>query len=330
MLSTLAHEIPRGEGWRYEPKWDGFRAIVTVRGEHVEIASRRGQPLARYFPELPRPIAKAIQGEAIVDGEIIIATERGLDFEALQMRLHPAASRVAKLALETPARVVFFDFLRDDGVDLTKLPLSERRACLLERVVPSPTVAITPQTEDPDVAARWFNAYEGAGLDGVIAKRSEQPYLPGQRGWVKIKHMRTVDCAVGGYRVAASGKAVASLLLGLYDDNHVFHFVGHTSSFSASQRRELLAELSKLGGESFGTGRTPGAPSRWSSGKDLDWVPIRPDRVCEVSFDYLQGTRFRHAARFLRWRADKESRECTFDQIIPTEPFNLDDVLAGT
>ena len=329
MLCKLEPEIPRGDGWRYEPKWDGFRALVTVKKGSVSIASRRGQPLARYFPELLEPIATAIGGDCVLDGEIIIAVANGLDFEALQLRLHPAASRVAKLAAQTPAQLVVFDLLKEEGQDITGRALSERRDRLEHAVTPSEQVSITPQSDDPQTASRWFADYEGAGLDGIIAKRVDQPYLPGERGWVKVKHLRTVDCVVGGYRTDAKQTSIVSLLLGLFDDDGVFHFVGHTSSFSAAKRRELLAELAPLAGDSFGGGRTPGAPSRWSSGKDLEWTSIRPERVCEVNFDYLQGSRFRHAARFLRWRDDKAPEECNFDQIARPERFDLNAVLVG-
>jgi ATP-dependent DNA ligase len=329
MLCKLEPDIPHGEGWLYEPKWDGFRALVTVSGGEVSIASRRGQPLARYFPELLEPITKAAGTDVVIDGEIIIAVSNGLDFEALQLRLHPAASRVAKLAEQTPAQLVVFDLLNEDGQDTTTLPLWQRRERLQRVITTSQHVVITPQSDDAKTAARWFDAYEGAGLDGIIAKRADQPYLPGERGWVKVKHLRTVDCVVGGYRTDEKQEAVVSLLLGLFDADGVFHFVGHTSSFSAAKRRELLAELAPLAGDSFGGGRTPGAPSRWSGGKDLTWTSIRPERVCEVTFDYLQGNRFRHAARFIRWRQDKAPAECGFEQIARPDHFDLDVVLTG-
>jgi ATP-dependent DNA ligase len=330
MLCKLQPEIPRGEEWVYEPKWDGFRAIVTVSGGKVTIASRTGKPLGRYFPELPEPILAATGGDCILDGEIIIATSGGLDFEALQMRLHPAASRVARLAAETPSRLVVFDLLGDGGEDLTKKPLEDRRARLQSRISESEMVTLTPQSADPAVAQRWFEAYEGAGLDGVIAKKTEQPYLPGERGWVKVKHLRTVDCVAGGYRSDPGKDAIKSLLLGLYDEEGQFHFVGHTSSFSAAERKQIFELLQPLRGESFGGGgRAPGGQSRWSAGNDADWTSLRPELVCEVSFDYLQGIRFRHAARFLRWRDDKLPRDCDFEQIARPDAFDLDDVLAG-
>ena len=329
MLCKLEPEIPRGDEWVYEPKWDGFRGIATVHKDKVEISSRSGRPLARYFPEILAPIADAIGDDAVLDGEIIIATSGGLDFESLQMRLHPAASRVNRLAAETPARYVAFDLLREDGKDLTALPLTERRKLLEEKLKASHIVSITPQSADPAVAERWFSEYEGAGLDGVIAKRVGQPYMPGQRGWVKVKHLRTVDCVVGGYRTDDKGEAIVSLLLGLFDDDGTFHFVGHTSSFSAAERRKLLKELAPLKGEVYSEGRMPSSPSRWSGGKEHAWTSLQLEKVCEVKFDYLQGMRFRHAAGFIRWREDKAPQDCTFDQIARPESFDIDDAIFG-
>ncbi|MCA1693973.1 MAG: ATP-dependent DNA ligase [Actinobacteria bacterium] len=334
MLSKGKDEIPRGEGWLYEPKWDGFRVLAFLDGdEDVFLCSRNGQPLQRYFPELIPLLRESLPVSCVVDGEIIIATERGLDFDLLQMRLHPAASRVNRLAAETPASVVLFDYLAEGDRDLRPEPLAARRQALTAAVKPgSSRVRITPQTADPDEAASWFTRFEGAGCDGVVAKRSDQPYEPGKRAMIKIKHGRTCDCVVGGYRESkdgAIGTGIGSLLLGLYDEDGVFHFVGHTSSFSAADRRavrELLQPLVEEAG--FGEGRTPGAPSRWSAGKDLDWVSVRPELVCEIYFERLQGQRFRHAARFLRWRSDKDPRECDFAQLEPPEKFELEDIFA--
>ena len=329
MLCKLEPEIPHGEQWVYEPKWDGFRGIATISNGEVTISSRSGRPLARYFPEILTPIADAIGHDAVLDGEIIIATSGGLDFDALQMRLHPAASRVNRLAAETPARYVAFDLLSENGEDLTPLPLQQRRQRLEERLRTSQMVSITPQSADLDVAKRWFGEYEGAGLDGVIAKKVDQRYLPGERGWVKVKHLRTVDCVVGGYRSDEKGQAIVSLLLGLYDEAGTFHFVGHTSSFSAAERRKLLVELAPLKGEVYSEGRMPSQPSRWSGGKDHDWTSLRPERVCEVRFDHLQGARFRHAAGFIRWREDKAPEDCKFDQIERPESFDIDQAIFG-
>ena len=331
MLAKLQPDIPRGEGWVYEPKWDGFRAIVLRDGDSLRIASRKGQNLERYFPEVVEQLAQALPERCVVDGEIVLAGENGLDFEALQQRIHPAQSRVNRLAKETPASFIAFDMLACADDDMRTLPTEQRRARLIAELRATPSVAITPQTEDADEAGEWFTRYEGAGLDGVIAKQKAQGYAHGERLWVKVKHRRTCDCVVGGYRLAtAAGGGVASLLLGLYDDGGVLHHVGHTSSFDAAQRRELLEKLRPLegGAASFGGGRTPGGPSRWTQGKrDESWVAVAPALVCEVSFDYMQGTRFRHAARFLRWRVDKDPEDCTYDQLTPPTRIDLADVV---
>ena len=328
MLARGQPAIPLGEGWIYEPKWDGFRAVIFVDGEDTYICSRNGQPLQRYFPELLPVISKAFRHPCIVDGEIIIASERGLDFDALQMRIHPAESRVRKLAKEIPASIVLFDLLADGDKDLRTDPFSKRRAALTRALKPQPQARLTPQTIDPEEAVSWFDRYEGAGCDGVVAKRADQVYAPGERTMIKVKHLRTVDCVVGGYREYAAGPGIGSLLLGLYDEAGVLHHVGHTSSFSAAERREVLAKLQPLvGGDSFGHGRTPGSPSRWSGAKDLSWVQVRPELVCEVNFEKLQGDRFRHAARFLRWRTDKDPGDCDFAQLEAPTSFSLDDIL---
>ena len=328
MLARAADDIPVGPDWLYEPKWDGFRVIVFRDGDDVVLGSRRGQPLQRFFPEILEPLRAALPAQAVADGEIIIATSRGLDFDALQMRLHPAASRVARLAAETPATVILFDLLGSGGEDLRGEPLVTRRQRLLGAVTGNARVAVTPQTADPAEAREWFTQYEGAGLDGLIAKPEDSTYRSGERGWTKIKHLRTVDCVVGGYRMEATGAGVGSLLLGLYDAEGVLHHAGHTSSFSAKEKRELVDLLAPLkGGDSFGQGRTPGAPSRWSKEKDAAWTQLRPSLVCEVSFDHLQGNRFRHAARFLRWRPDRDAASCTYDQLTPTQAFSLGDIV---
>jgi ATP-dependent DNA ligase len=328
MLARAEPEVPRNGRWLYEPKWDGFRAIVFRDGAKVHISSRNALPLERYFPELVAPIREALGERAVVDGEVVIAGPHGLDFDALQMRIHPAESRVRMLAEQTPARVVLFDLLASGDHDLRGQSLVERRRALLEGVVTNASVGITPQTEDVDEASSWFMRYEGAGLDGVIAKDREGVYQPGIRGWVKVKHRRTVDCVVGGYRTAKSGGGIGSLLLGLFGEDGVLHHVGHTSSFNAAERREIFDQLQPLvDGESFGHGRTPGAPSRWARAADTAWTSVAPSLVCEVSFDHLQGERFRHAARFLRWRVDKDARDCTFDQLSPPEAFSLDEIV---
>ena len=334
MLSKGRDEIPRGAGWVYEPKWDGFRVVAFLSPDSDPyLCSRNGQPLQRYFPELLPALQAALPAQCVVDGEIIIATDRGLDFDLLQMRLHPAASRVEKLSRETPASVVLFDMLVDGERDIQGEPLSARRAALSAALREHPQVRLTPQTADPDEAESWFQRYEGAGCDGVVAKQMDQVYAPGKRTMIKIKHARTCDCVVGGYRTskddAVGADGIGSLLLGLYDDAGVFHFVGHTSSFSAEARREVFQKLQPLVEDSgFGEGRTPGGPSRWSGGKDLSWTSVRPELVCEVAFERLQGQRFRHASRFLRWRSDKDPVTCDFAQLEPPEAFDLDQIFA--
>jgi ATP-dependent DNA ligase len=291
----------------------------------VHIASRDGKALERYFPELVPALKAALPERAVVDGEVIVQSEQGLDFDSLQMRIHPARSRIEKLAREIPASVVVFDLIALGDEDLRTTPLQRRRELLATMVPDGSEVAqaeratrvlLTPQTSNTEEAQRWFVDFEGLGLDGLIAKRADLHYLPGERAMVKVKHQRTADCVVGGYRLSKSGDGVASLLLGLYDDDGVLHYVGHTSSFKAQERHRLLEELRPLEGEGgFGGGRSPGGPSRWTGTRDISWVGLEPVLVCEVAFDHMQGDRFRHAARLLRWRDDKPPRACTFDQL---------------
>jgi ATP-dependent DNA ligase len=337
MLARLADAIPEGDGWLYEPKWDGFRALVFYDGDAVYLQSRDLNPLGRYFPELEAALADVLPHPLVLDGEIVIIGDRGLDFEALLMRIHPAESRVRKLAAETPSSFVAFDLLADRGDNLMSAPFEQRRARLekaLDRV--ARPAYLTPATRDRALALDWFDRFEGAGLDGVVAKRLDDAYHPGVRSMIKVKHLRTVDCVVGGFRwnKGETGKSVGSLLLGLYDDAGVFHHVGHTSSFKAAEKRALVDTLAPYVSEDesdgFGQGRTPGAPSRWTQGKDLSWVRLRPELVCEVTFDYLQGDRFRHAATFRRWRPDKPPRDCRFDQIAVTVPFELEQIFADS
>ena len=328
MLCRSATAFPAGPGLVYEPKWDGFRCIVFRDGPSPHLGSRNGLPLQRYFPELLEPLQDALPEGAVVDGEIVVAAPRGLDFDALQMRLHPASSRVRRLAAETPATFIAFDLLAAAGDDLRDLPLARRRARLCRELKPNGRVALTPQTEDAAEAAAWFERYEGAGCDGIVAKPAGSPYRGGDRGWIKVKHLRTADCVVGGYRRDRAAEAVASLLLGLYDEAGTLHHVGHTASFSAADRRMLLERLRPLeGGVSFGGGRTPGSPSRWTRDRGTEWVALRPEMVCEVSFDHLQGQRFRHAATFVRWRPDKPPEACGYDQLLPPHPFDLGDIV---
>ncbi len=334
MLAKLEGDVPQGPGWTYEPKWDGFRAIVTVTSDtppEVGLASRGARPMARFFPELVELLADRGAGPYVADGEIVLVRPGRLAFELLQLRLHPAASRVRKLAAETPASLILFDLLEAGGKDLRALPLEERRARLtelarasgappaperLEELALGPGLWLTPWTADLDIARRWFADEAGLGQDGIVAKRDDQPYEPGVRGWTKVKHRRTVDCVVGGYRVAKGGDGVGSLLLGLYDGDGAMHLVGHTSSFKAAERRAMVQVLAPLEREgSFEGGRRPGEPSRWSGGKDMTWVSLEPVLVCEVSIDRMEGGRFRHAATFVRWRDDRDPRSCTFDQL---------------
>ena len=344
MLAKLLDALPAAGGFLFEPKWDGFRAIVFRDGGDVFIQSRDLRPLDRYFPELHDALVERLPAGGVVDGEIVIATPHGLDFDALQLRLHPAASRVAKLAKESPSSFVAFDLLAARGRSLMDAPFEQRRKALEELLSNvAPPVYLTPMTRDRAVAAEWLQRFEGAGLDGVIAKPQNAPYEPGKRAMFKIKHARTADCVVAGFRWHKSGAdAVGSLLLGLYDDRGVLHHVGVTSSFTMARRKELVNELAPLRREAMashpwrewaaaegGGQRMPGGQSRWSAGKDLSWEPLRIERVCEVKYDHLQGDRFRHAATFLRWRPDKPPRECTYEQLEVTPPYELEKVFAA-
>jgi ATP-dependent DNA ligase len=342
MLAKLASELPAGDGWLFEPKWDGFRAIVFRDRDRLYLQSRDLRPLDRYFPELAAPLLASLPERCVVDGEIVIATGRGLDFDALQLRLHPAASRVAKLAAETPSSFVAFDLLAEGDRDLRSRPQSERRAQLEEALArASGRVRLTPCTRDRAVAQEWFHRFEGAGLDGVIAKHESTTYQPGQRVMIKVKHARTADCVVAGFRWHKKGRGelVGSLLLGLYDAAGALHHVGVTSSFTTAVRRQLAKDLAPLrknaleghpwrewAGPVDGSTRMPGAASRWSQGKDLSWEPLRIERVCEVTYDHLQRDRFRHAATFVRWRPDKRPAECRYDQLEVTPPAELTEI----
>jgi ATP-dependent DNA ligase len=325
MLAKLQEELPRGDGWRYEPKWDGFRAIVFRDGADIYIQSRDTRPFNRYFPELLPAFEDRLAKRSVVDGEIVLAGPEGLDFDSLQLRLHPAESRVRMLSQQIPASFVAFDLLAVRDRDLRDQPLAKRRA-ELDKMLPEgfatepgkTQVFLTPQSEDPDEAERWFDTFGPLGLDGVIAKRADLKYVPGERVMVKVKKIKTADCVVGGYRLSKQGDGIGSLLLGLYDDKGVLHFVGHTSSFKADERRRLLKELQPLVKKNAafgGGGRHPGGVSRWTQGRELPWVELKPKLVVEVRYDKMQGERFRHATRLLRWRDDKKPRECTFDQV---------------
>ncbi len=346
MLARLATALPDGD-LLYEPKWDGFRAIVFRGGGDVYIQSRDLRPLDRYFPELHDALIAALPDGCVLDGEIVIATARGLDFDRLQLRLHPAASRVAKLAKETPSAFVAFDALAVGGRDLRSAPQRERRAALETLLAGvKPPIHLTPMTTDPTVAAEWLARFEGAGLDGVMAKPAGGRYDAGKRSMIKVKHARTADCVVAGFRwhKAGKGELVGSLLLGLYDDHGHLHHVGVTSSFTMAMRRQLAEELAPLRSRALddhpwrewaeagggATTRMPGGQSRWSAGKDLSWEPIRIERVCEVKYDHMQGPRFRHAAVFQRWRLDRQPKDCRYDQLEVTAPYELANVFGAS
>jgi ATP-dependent DNA ligase len=343
MLAKLVRELPVAEGLLYEPKWDGFRCIVFRDGDEVELGSRNDRPLTRYFPELLDPLRAELPSRCVVDGEVVIATDHGLDFDLLSLRIHPAASRVAKLAAETPASFVAFDLLAEGDDDLRTLPLDERRA-RLERMLgqAAPPVRLTPVTTDPEVAGAWFERFEGAGLDGVVAKRLGDEYRENQRAMFKVKHQRTADCVVAGFRTHKDGAGVGSLLLGLYDDARTLHHVGVASSFAAPLRKQLAGELEPYregalehhpwadwaDEEAHASGRMPGAPSRWNAKKDLRWEPLRIELVAEVAYEHLQGDRFRHTARFVRWRPDREPASCTYAQLESPVPHELREIFA--
>jgi ATP-dependent DNA ligase len=343
MLAKAADGLPSDEGWLFEPKWDGFRAIVFRDGDEVLIQSRDLKPLDRYFPELAAPIRASLPERCVVDGEVVISKDGELQFEALLLRIHPAASRVKMLAEESPASFVGWDVLALDDRDLRATPQGERRA-LLETAFSDVTAPIhlTPATTDRALAQDWFHRFEGAGLDGVIAKRLSEPYQPGKRAMLKIKHQRTADCVVAGFRWHKNGPGthVGSLLLGLFDDAGTLHHVGITASFTWDRRAALVAELepyrtNAADGHPWGDWaewaaaaeasgqRVPGATSRWNRGKDLSWEPLRPERVVEVAYDHLQGDRFRHGTTFKRWRPDNPPAECQYDQLEETPAYEI-------
>ena len=343
MLAKAVHEVPRDDGFWYEPKWDGFRCVVFRDGDEVELGSRNDRPLTRYFPELVQLLKDALPDRCVVDGEIVLVTPRGLDFGALQLRLHPAASRVRKLAEETPASFVAFDLLALGEQDLTAKPFADRRRALEAIFGPDEgglrRVHLTPLTTEPDVAQDWFTRFEGAGFDGVMAKPAGLPYEQDKRVMLKVKHERTADCVVAGFRWHKDGKGVGSLLLGLYDDAGALHHVGVASSFTAARRRELVEELAPwrenaLDGHPWRSWaefqadevRRPGANSRWAPDKDLSWEPLRPEQVAEVRYEHLQGGRFRHGGRLVRFRPDRTPDSCTYAQLDEAPPAELADL----
>ena len=320
MEAKPVNEIPRGEGWQYEPKWDGFRCLAFRKRERVLLQSKSGQPLGRYFPELLATLAALPAEKFVLDGEIIIERDGVLHFDELLQRIHPAASRIRRLAQETPSTLVVFDLLvNEEGKSLVMLPLAQRRAELerfINELPKSPHLSLSPATANYSQAEIWYRDWAIRGCDGVLAKRLDAPYRSGERtAMVKIKRMRTADCVVGGFRYASKGRAVGSLLLGLYGADGLLHHVGFCSSFSGEERKKLKKILQpKIGGQGF-TGNAPGGPSRWSSERSTEWAPLKPELVCEIKYDHFSGARFRHGTKFLRWRPDKDPRTCTFDQV---------------
>ena len=344
MLAKLARELPLGDDLIYEPKWDGFRCIVFRDRDRIELTSRNERPLTRYFPELLEPLLRSLPERCVVDGEVIIAGPNGLDFDALLQRIHPAGSRVALLSTETPASFVAFDLLALDDRDLRSTPFAERRQLLESALSPAdPQVRVTPATREPEQAREWFQRFEGAGLDGVVAKAESLPYLEGKRVMLKVKHQRTADCVVAGFRWHVGEAAVGSLLLGLYDSREMLQHVGVSASFTAVRRRELVEELTPYrsdeeaanhpwlhSGEADIQSRRPGTPSRWTGKRDLSFEPLRPELVCEVAYDHLQGDRFRHATTFIRWRPDRAPSSCTYDQLEVTVPAEVAEIFQAT
>jgi ATP-dependent DNA ligase len=338
MLAKAIYEVPRSEGLLYEPKWDGFRCLVFRDGDEIELWSRTDRPLTRYFPEMVAPLLAVLPERCVVDGELVVVTGEGLDFDRLQLRLHPAESRITRLAGEIPASYVAFDLLALDDRDLTTEPFSERRR-LLEGAIADghEQVRLTPVTDEADVAEDWFRRFEGAGFDGVMAKPADAPYRQDKRDMIKVKHQRTADCVVAGYRLHKDGEGIGSLLLGLYDDDGTLHHVGVAASFAASLRKTLLADVeplreNALDGHPWGEWaeaaahvgtRMPGGMSRWNAQKDLSWEPVRAERVVEVRYEHVLAGRFRHTARFVRWRDDKRPEDCRYDQLEAVAPAEL-------
>ena len=342
MLALAVRGIPRAEGMFYEPKWDGFRCLLFRDGGEMELGSRNTRPLNRYFPELIAAARENLPERCVLDGEIVVARGDRLDFEALQLRIHPATSRINLLAKEMPATFVAFDLLALGDADLRTTPYRERRARLEALLAHArPPVHLTPVTTDAVVAEQWFHQFEGAGLDGLIAKSAELPYVPDKRLMFKVKHERTADCVVPGFRWHKSGRVVGSLLLGLHDDSGHLQHVGVAASFSIERRRQLLTELAPyrmddLTGHPWAewaewadSSRMPGIGNRWNAGKDMSWVPVRSELVCEVAYDHLEGSRFRHVAQFRRWRTDRDPASCTYEQLEEPVSYDLASILSG-
>jgi ATP-dependent DNA ligase len=328
MEALLVSEIPEGDNWEYEPKWDGFRCLAFRDGKNVELQSKSGQTLGRYFPEIVDALLKLKASKFVLDGELVIPAGTagvspatlGFSFDDLLQRIHPAASRVAKLSQETPAHFIVFDLLVDDsGKPIHQLPLSKRREKLesfaKKYLARNPTVELSPKTKSVALAREWLST-SGIKLDGIIAKRLDLPYRSGERdGMQKVKRMRTADCVVGGFRYATKGKVVGSLLLGLYDDNGLLHHVGYTSSFNEAQKKQLTKKLEALIAPPGFTGNRPGGPSRWSTKKTSEWEPLQTKLVVEIQYDHFTGGRFRHGTKFLRWRPEKKPKQCGFEQV---------------
>lgn len=336
MLGLLVDGLPEGEGWSYEPKWDGFRILVFRDGDTVDVRSRDDRPLLRYFPELEEPLREALPEIAVADGEVVIASDGILDFETLQLRLHPAATRIAKLAVETPASVVLWDLLGQGDTDLRAQPFEDRRAALARAVVESHRVRLTPTTRDRALAADWYRRFEGAGFDGVMAKRLADPYLPGNRGWAKVKHVRTIDAVVVGFRwhKTAPDTEVGSLVLALFDPEGLLHPIGVASSFKKTERKRLAEALLPLRDDRAlpwarrdEEEHRPDLRSRWNAERDLAWVPLRLEKVVEVSTTQHSGLRLRHPAKVVRWRDDKRPTDCSTDQLRAVAPAELRELL---
>jgi ATP-dependent DNA ligase len=339
MLAKLSRELPRDSGLYYEPKWDGFRCIVFRDGEDVELGSRNEKPLTRYFPELVDALRRELPARCVLDGEIVIAGPGGLEFDALSQRIHPAEKRIRLLAESTPASFVAFDLLAEGDRSYMDAPYAERRAALEKALKRArPPVHLTPVTQNPDVASDWFSRFEGAGLDGVVVKDGALTYLPDKRAMLKVKHQRTADCVVAGFRTHKDGAGVGSLLLGLFDAAGTLHHVGVASGFSVARRGELVTELEPYRkdaqkdhpwagwADAQAAGRAPGGGNRWNAGKDMTWEPLRAEAVVEVSYDHLQQDRFRHATSFVRWRPDREPASCTYSQLDTPVPMELNEV----
>ena len=331
MEAMLAAELPEGDGWQFEPKWDGFRCLARRDGSEVTLTSKSGKPLARYFPEVVGMLRALKDKRFLLDGELIISVGDVLSFDALQLRLHPAESRVRKLSTETPAELMLFDLLELGGKSLTDQPLSKRREAL-ERFFAKnrvPGLHLSPVTIDRDTALAWLQRSGGA-LDGVIAKRTDLEYRSGERAMIKVKQQRTADCVVGGFRYAEKKKEVGSLLLGLYDDDGLLHHVGFTSAIPAKDRPALTNKLEKLVEPPGFTGSAPGGPSRWNTERTTQWQPLKPLLVVEVRYDQVTGRRFRHGTGFVRWRPDKAPKQCTFEQLAPElKPSELEELFAA-